>query len=209
MSVSHNDDGVAGTAPLGIRGRRHGLVLDAALVGAAADAEVALLGPVRIPGVGDLPVLLTVLDAPAHDLHGVPANLLAGHVVVDAAGVVLKVGEDAEGDLHGPAGHDGLLDALLTAGLHDVTLEMILVRREVVVRSHRVSVAPLRASWRGLRWAPRLPLGRVRVGALRPVVVAMRECKVTAEALAEGARALVLSAAHSTALLHVAPRRCD
>merc|ERR1719215_2456660 len=212
---SHDDDGVAGTAPLGIGGGRHGLILDAALVGAAADAEVALLGPVRVPGVRDLPVLLAVLDTPAHDLHGVPADLLAGHVGVDAAGVVLEVGEDAESHLHGPAGHDGLLDAPLAAGLHDVALEVVLVRGEVVVGSHRVGVALLWAGRRGLRRAPRLPLGRVRVGALRPVVMAVREGEVAAEALAEGARALVLPAAHGAlaaeeaALLHVAPRRRD
>merc|ERR1719215_2342015 len=58
-AVSHHNDRVTGTAPLGIRSRRHGLI-----VGAAADAEVALLGPIRIPGVGDLPILLAVLDAP-------------------------------------------------------------------------------------------------------------------------------------------------
>merc|ERR1719215_1305847 len=214
-AVSHHNDRVTGTAPLGIRSRRHGLILDAALVGAAVHAEVALLGPIRIPGVGDLPILLAVLDAPANDLHGVPASHPAGHVVVDAAGIVLKVGVDGEGHLHGPACHDGPLDALLAAGLHDVPLEMVLVRGEVVVRSHRVGVALLRATRRALRRAPRLALGWVGVGALRPVVMAVRERKVAAEALAEGTRAVVLPAAHGAlaaeqaTLLHVGPRRCD
>jgi len=41
----HDLLGIASTAPLRVRGRDDGLALDAALVVAAADAEVALLGP--------------------------------------------------------------------------------------------------------------------------------------------------------------------
>ena len=64
-------------------------VVDAAL--ARRDAEVAALAPVRVPRVGHLPVLDAVLDAPADELDGVAAGLLAGDVVVDAARVVLEV----------------------------------------------------------------------------------------------------------------------
>ena len=50
-----------------------------------AYAEVALLAPVGVPRVGDLPVLLAVLDAPADDLDRVAARRRAGGVLVDAA----------------------------------------------------------------------------------------------------------------------------
>merc|ERR550532_2647629 len=95
-------------------------VLDAALVVAPADAEVAVLGPVWVPGVRDLPVLHTVLDAPAHELHCMAAGHLARDVVVDAADVVLEVAVDGEGRLHGAPGHDHLLDLLLH--LHHKTM---------------------------------------------------------------------------------------
>ena len=65
--------------------RARDLVLDAALVLAADDAEEALLAPVGVPRVGDLPVLLAVLDAPADDLDRVAARRRAGGVLVDAA----------------------------------------------------------------------------------------------------------------------------
>ena len=40
--------------PLGIGGRGDNLILDATLVGALLDAEVAVLAPVRVPAVGNL-----------------------------------------------------------------------------------------------------------------------------------------------------------
>ena len=52
-------------APLGVGARESHAILDAALVVALLDAEVALLTPVRVPRVGHLPVLLGALHAPA------------------------------------------------------------------------------------------------------------------------------------------------
>ena len=54
--------------------RARDLVLDAALVLAAHDAEEALLAPVGVPRVGDLPVFGAVLHAPTDDLDGVTAG---------------------------------------------------------------------------------------------------------------------------------------
>ena len=80
--------------PLGAGRRARDLVLDAALVLAADDAEEALLAPVGVPRVGDLPVLGAVLDAPSDDLDGVAARRLARRALVDAAGVVLEIAID-------------------------------------------------------------------------------------------------------------------
>ena len=80
--------------PFRARRRARDLVLDAALVLAAHDAEEALLAPVGVPRVGDLPVFRTVLDAPSDDLDSVTARRLARRALVDAAGVVLEVAVD-------------------------------------------------------------------------------------------------------------------
>merc|ERR1740138_226249 len=68
---SHHHCGIARTAPLGIWSRANSLILDAALVVAALDAEVALLRPVWVPGVCDFPVLVAVLHTPANQLDRV------------------------------------------------------------------------------------------------------------------------------------------
>ena len=78
-----------------MRGERD-TVLNAALRVPALDAEVSLLAPVRVPRVGDLPVLDAVVGTPADELDGMAADRLAGGVRVDAAGVVLEVGVDGE-----------------------------------------------------------------------------------------------------------------
>merc|ERR1719253_392477 len=84
----------------------HHLVLNAALVRAAADAEVALLTPVRVPAVLHLPVLDAAIHAPPDDLDRVPAQLLIRRRVVDAASVVLEVLVDRERSLHRAVLHD-------------------------------------------------------------------------------------------------------
>ena len=80
--------------PLGAGRRARDLVLDAALVLAADDAEEALLAPVGVPRVGDFPVFRTVLDAPSNNLDGVASGGLARSLLIYAAGVVLEVAVD-------------------------------------------------------------------------------------------------------------------
>merc|ERR1712157_412466 len=101
-------------APLCIRGRRHSCIFDSALVIATLDSEVTFLTPIGIPRVGDLPILGTAIYAPTYDLHGMPACHLSSDVVIDAAGIVLKVRVHGESDLHGATSHDSPLDAFLT-----------------------------------------------------------------------------------------------
>ena len=85
---------LGGLRPLRARRRARDLVLDAALVLAAHDAEEALLAPVRVPRVGDLPVLGAILDAPPNNLDGVTARRLARRALVDAPSIILEVAVD-------------------------------------------------------------------------------------------------------------------
>ena len=174
-------------APLGVMAGASDLVLDPALVVASLDPEVAALAPVGVPGVGDLPVLDAILDAPADKLDGVAASHLAGDVVVDAASVVLEVGVDREGSLDGATSHDHLLDLGLAAGGLDLSLEGVLVAGEAVVGSRGIGVTSGRALRGGLMGAARLTLGRVGVLALRTMVVAVRQGEIRAHALSERA----------------------
>jgi len=91
------------------------LGLDEALVSATADTEVTSLTPVLTPRVGDLPVLLAVLDTPADKLDGVATLEGARDVVVDTASVGHEVLVDTEGDLKRTVLDDIGLDLLLTA----------------------------------------------------------------------------------------------
>mmetsp|Transcript_177087 Transcript_177087/g.567949 ORF Transcript_177087/g.567949 Transcript_177087/m.567949 type:complete len:233 (+) Transcript_177087:112-810(+) len=116
-------------------------VVDAALP--ALDAEVAVLAPMRVPTVRNLPILHAVVRAPTDDLHRVAACQAPGDVVVDAARVVLEVRIHREGRLHGASGHDHLLDVLDAAGRDGLAREGVLVAGEdlVVVPGARVALA--------------------------------------------------------------------
>lgn len=63
--------------------------------------------PVRAPRVADDPVGGAVLLAPADHADGVPAEVAAGGVLVDAAGVGLEVGVDVVGNLDGAVANFG------------------------------------------------------------------------------------------------------
>merc|ERR1719327_1755686 len=189
-------------------GERH-LVLDAALVVALLDPEVALLAPVGVPGVRHLPVLDAVLHTPADNLHRVPAGDLPRHVVVDPGNVVLEVRVHHKRGLDRAAGHDGVHDLLLAARGGHVAGEGELVVLEVLVRARALGVAGLRALRGALALAAGLALRGVRVAALRTVVVAVRQGEVRAEAPPEGAGSMVLSAGHRAVRLDVFPRRVD
>mmetsp|Transcript_101306 Transcript_101306/g.180047 ORF Transcript_101306/g.180047 Transcript_101306/m.180047 type:complete len:327 (+) Transcript_101306:382-1362(+) len=144
------------------------------------------------------------------------ADLPTSHMVIDAAVIVLKVREHGEGHLHGPASHDGLLNACLTRCCDNLALEGVLIGGEVVVRRLGISVTGLgsrsrvllgRASWLALCW--------VGVVLLRSMMMAVRKLEVAAKAFAERSGALVLPAAHSSfaseeaTLLQVGPWAAD
>merc|ERR1712232_1024199 len=193
-SHHHRLDGVSSLAPLRVRVRGHGLLVDSAL--AKLNPEVALLTPVRIPGVRNLPVIHTVLRAPANNLHGMATDLASTDVVVDATCIILEVRIHRKGNLHWATSHDCLLNARHSVGCDSVARVGIFVIVEVVVRRLRISIT-LRVLWWGLlTWAARRALCRVWVISLRFVVMTVRHAEVTAEALAERARTLILAAAH-------------
>merc|ERR550514_1822336 len=96
-----------------------------------------------------------------------PPSTLPETWVVDARHVVGEVGVDSEGGLDGAAGHDGLLDALLTRRHLGAAGEGVLVRVELALG---VGVA-LAGALRGrLLRAALAALRGVRVGALGAVV---------------------------------------
>merc|ERR1712046_258239 len=84
------------------RVRVDGVRGNAALVLAVHDAVVALLAPIRVPAVLDLPVGLARLGAVTDDQHGVIEGVVAAAAeerVVDAALVILHVpGVDPDDD---------------------------------------------------------------------------------------------------------------
>ena len=86
--------------------------LDAALVAAAKDLEVAVVSPVGVPAVGDEPVGSAALGAPAENSDGVAALCGSGAVLVDAGVIVEQIFVDGEGSLDGSVRHDLFLDGL-------------------------------------------------------------------------------------------------
>ena len=60
------------------------VVLEAALVDAAQDLEVAAIAPVLVPRVGHQPVRRAVLNAPPEQPYRVAAEVPAGRVLVHA-----------------------------------------------------------------------------------------------------------------------------
>ena len=194
--------------PLGRGWGAGDLVFDAAVaLGVATDdSEVALLAPVRVPRVGDLPVLGARVDAPSNELDSVAAGHLARGVGVDPAGVVLKVRVHGEGGLDWAAFHDHLLDHRFAGGRLGSARERELVGSELFVRG---SIALLWALWRGLRRATWGTFSWVRVGTLWAVVVAVWEGEVGALVLAERSAALVLSARDGAFLGNVVPWGVD
>eukprot|EP00401_Gymnodinium_catenatum_P054036 CAMPEP_0117504610 /NCGR_PEP_ID=MMETSP0784-20121206/24937_1 /TAXON_ID=39447 /ORGANISM="" /LENGTH=374 /DNA_ID=CAMNT_0005299969 /DNA_START=173 /DNA_END=1295 /DNA_ORIENTATION=- len=174
------------------------LVLDAALVVAPADPEVAVLAPIRVPRVRNLPILDAAVDAPPDELHSVATSHLTFDVVVDAPSVILEVRVHREGRLNRPALEDHFLDVPLARGCDRFPAVGVLVRGEVAVLGGSASVTSFRASRRTRRWATWLALRRVWVIALRTMMVAVRQGEVGAQAFAEGPRSLVLTARHCT-----------
>merc|ERR1712000_410571 len=94
---------------------RRDLTLDAALVVAALDPEHALVTPILVPAVHDLPIRGAVLGTPADDLDSVAAQVAATRVLIDTRLVCRKVVVDGEDGRDGSILQDVALDALLAA----------------------------------------------------------------------------------------------
>jgi len=139
----------------------HG-VLYAALVVATDDAEVALLTPVLVPGVGDEPVLGAVLNTIAEDADGMATLDRAGGVLVDAVLVEHEVLVDGEGTLARTVGAELGHHVLLTTDSVDIRC-LALVRLEVDGRIIDASRLARRSG---------NDLARARVGGARDVMVA-------------------------------------
>jgi hypothetical protein len=110
------------------------LALDAALVAATTDAEVTLLSPVSIPGVGASPVLLTVLNTVADKLDSMTTLITTRSVVIDTAGVAHEISIDSESNLEGTVGGKLGLHVLLTddgVGLGALALVSVPVKRRI------------------------------------------------------------------------------
>merc|ERR1711972_656617 len=100
----------------GLAGRhariRRAHLLDAARIDAALDLEEALQAPLRVPAVRHEPVVRALLGAPTHELHSVATlrDELEAALLVDPALVGHEALVDHESHLHGPIGHELLLD---------------------------------------------------------------------------------------------------
>jgi len=193
--------------PLCICGGSGDHVLDAAVITAPVDAEIAFLTPVRIPRVGDLPVLLTRLGAEPYYAYSVSSQLLACGVLVDAPGVVREVSIDGKCRLNGSTLHDGQGDVVGTGNLKNLAIEAIFVAGKLLVHTCRICIACSWAAWRCLAGAAGLPLRRVWIIPLRPVVMAMSERPVGTISLARKAAAFVLTTRDSSAFDEVPWRR--
>jgi len=139
----------------------HG-VLNAALVLATEDAEVTLLTPVLVPGVGDEPVLGAVVNTIAEDADGVTTLIATSDVLVDTADIAHEILIDGEGTLARTVGGELGHHILLTTDGVD-SLSLALVRAE---DDGRIIDAGLLAGRSGD------DLARAGVGAARDVVVA-------------------------------------
>jgi len=142
----------------------HG-VLNAALVLATEDAEVTLLTPVLVPGVGDEPVLGAVVNTIAEDADGVTTLIGARDVLVDTAGVGEEILIDGEGTLARAVGGKLGHHISLTADGVDL-LGLALIAGEV---DGRIIDASLLARGSGD------DLAGARILAARDVVVAARK----------------------------------
>jgi len=130
---------------IGCRGSR--LRFDTAFILATDDAEIALLTPVWIPRICDLPILHTILHTPADHLHSVATRHATGFVLVDASAIVLKVAVDGECNLNRAAFRDGLLEAGLSIWRDGLAGECVLVTPEVIMGCLGIGIASSGTSW--------------------------------------------------------------
>lgn len=143
--------------PLGVIRVGSNLGLNTTLVLALEDAKVTILTPGRIPRVGNLPVLNTIINTPTHDLDGMATFGLAGAALVDTTSVIFKVRVDGESGFDWTICHDFMGNGIGIIGLDgNTTLETVLVLRvDIVGGSGRgitlggTGVGPLRRTARG------------------------------------------------------------
>lgn len=185
------------------------MALNAALVSASHDAKVALLTPIWVPAVCDLPVFDAVLFTPSDDLHSVPAFHGSVSVGVDSASVVGKVFVDGECSFHRSSADECLLNFGFAFERANFTAEGVLVVAEFVVWGFCVRVAVSWASIGLLAWASWCALIRVWVVSLWSVVVAVRHVKSRAEASSKRSSSINLSSSDEASSLDVRPRSID
>lgn len=192
-----------GSSPLGIVGRGNALAFNVTLVGATDDAEVTILAPVWVPGVGNFPVFDAIVDTPTDEADSMATDLTAGNMVVNTRHVVLEVSIDGESSGDGSTGHDGLLDGIRRGVGVDSAVERILVVGEDIVGSLGIFITFLGAARRACGRTARLAFGGVRIVALRTMVMAVRKRKGRAQ-VSDGSSVVVLSTSDDT-LFDVAP----
>lgn len=133
---------IASLGPFGIGGRESNTVFDATFTVATFDAKVTTLAPVRVPTVGDFPVVTARgVRAPAHDAYGVSSFHATADMVVDTTDVVGKVRVDGEGRFDGSTFHDGFLNALLAGSRLNLAGEAPFVGGPSVVGCGGIGVA--------------------------------------------------------------------
>ena len=114
-------------------------ILNMTFILAKNNTEVTVLTPVLVPAVGELPVLNTVLHAPADELRSVSAESLTRHVLVDARLVGQEVLVHIENRLQRTGFHQFSLNGINAVKNNEDLLEEVLVLRVL----HRVPLLAL------------------------------------------------------------------
>mmetsp|Transcript_62670 Transcript_62670/g.130021 ORF Transcript_62670/g.130021 Transcript_62670/m.130021 type:complete len:300 (+) Transcript_62670:393-1292(+) len=119
--------------------------------------------------------------------------------------VELEVRVHIESGLHRSTGHNHLLDGFFPRRRLRLSLVVVLVLFEILVRGLGGGITLRRSRGRLRLWAALGALGGVRILAPGTMVVAMWQREIAAKARAEGTCSLVLAATHSTGVLDVLP----
>ena len=114
-------------------------ILNMALVLAENNTEVAVLAPVLVPAVRELPVLNTVLHTPANELRSMSTESLTRHVLVDSRLVGQEVLIHIENRLQRTGFHQFSLNGINAVKNNEDLLEEVLVLRVL----HRVPLLAL------------------------------------------------------------------
>jgi len=119
--------------------------LEAAFIFASDYAEESTLRPVRIPAVRDQPIGNIVLDAPSDQLHGMSANGISSHMLVNSGFIAQEIFVHRETCLHRSVRHNLGLD-LRHIGLNreDGFSESLVLRIADVIRRADAAALALR-----------------------------------------------------------------
>lgn len=74
---------MVGSLLLVFRQAGHNLALNAAVILASQELDVAVIAPIIVPRVGNQPIRSSVFDAPAEDANGVATKCFTVDVLVD------------------------------------------------------------------------------------------------------------------------------